>query len=116
MSHAERLYRLLSAAIDGGRIPKIVEAEPSTLFALALYSEPKLVSISLELLRVQFRQKENLIDALSEIQVCARARRRGLPCASPLAPPPPTTAPRMPLPPPPPPGRALTRRTGGSGS
>jgi hypothetical protein len=72
LSVPERLYRILESAIDGGRIPQIVQTDTPTLLSLTLYSEHKLVAIALELLRMQFRQKEGLIQMLSEIQARAQ--------------------------------------------
>ena len=68
LSAPERLYRLVGAAIEGGRIPLIVQADTPTLLSLTLYADPKLVSIALGLLRMQFREKEILLGALGEIQ------------------------------------------------
>lgn len=68
------MYAFVAGAVGGAILPQIVRVHIETLLPLTLYDDAKLVSASLDLMQLEFRQKENLIRALSEIQ----ARPHGL--------------------------------------
>jgi hypothetical protein len=68
------MYAFVAGAVGGAILPQIVRVHIETLLPLTLYDDAKLVSASLDLMQLEFLQKENLIRALSEIQ----ARPHGL--------------------------------------